>query len=266
MTERKRGLNRAAQLWFKKAAACLFLACILAFLSVPLLALLTGGNWSPANLDPDDFRAILTSLLGGAVAVTLIALFGTPLALYLARTPGRLSALAEALVLIPMLMPTLALGILLAAFYGPAAPAGAGLARIGLILTNTPAAFVLAGIYAALPTYIIAARAALAGVPPEFEQIARTLGDTPLRVFFRVTLPLAQRGLAASLALCWVRALGEFGIVLIIAYFPAGMPVRLWIDVQDLGIQAVFPLVAAFLVATLPLPLWLGLRARQRPA
>lgn len=211
-------------------------------------------------------RAILTSLLGGGVAVALIALSGTPLALYLARTPGRLSAVAEALVLIPMLMPSLALGVLLAAFYGPAAPAGAAFARVGLVLTNTPAAFVLAGLYAALPTYIIAARSALAEVPREFEQIARTLGDFPGRVFFRVTLPLAQRGLAAALALCWVRAMGEFGIVLIIAYFPAGMPVRLWIDVQDLGIQAVFPLLAAFLLATLPLPLWLGLRARHSPA
>jgi molybdate/tungstate transport system permease protein len=249
----------------KAAIHALPLLSVLAFLSVPLLALLTGGNWNPANLNPDDLRAILTSLLGGAVAVTLIALFGTPLAFYLARSPGRLSALAEALVLIPMLMPTLALGILLASFFGPAAPAGALAARFGLILTNTSAAFILAALYAALPTYIIAARAALAQIPREFEQIARTLGDTPLRVFFRVTLPLAQRGLAAALALCWVRALGEFGIVLIIAYFPAGMPVRLWIDVQDLGIQAVFPLVAAFLVATLPLPLWLGLRARRIP-
>jgi molybdate/tungstate transport system permease protein len=228
--------------------------------------LLTGGNWSPENLAPEDWRAIATSLLGGAAAVGAIAVFGTPVALYLARTPGRVSAAAEALVLMPMLMPTLALGILLATIYGPAAPAGAFFARLGLILTNTPAAFVLAALYAALPTYIIAARTALAEVPRDFEQVARTLGDAPSRVFFRVTLPLAQRGLAGALALCWVRALGEFGIVLIIAYFPAGMPVRLWIDVQDLGIEAVFPLVAVFLMATLPVPLWLGLRARRSPA
>jgi molybdate/tungstate transport system permease protein len=229
---------------------------------VPLLGLLTGGNWSPQSLMPEDIQAILTSLLGGSAAVALIAFCGTPLALYLARTPGRLSAVAEALVLIPLLMPTLALGILLASFYGPAAPVGASFARIGVILTNTPAAFVLASVYAALPTYIIAARGALAEVPREFEQIARTLGDSPLRVFFHITLPLAQRGLSSALALCWTRALGEFGIVLILAYFPAGMPVRLWIDVQDIGLQAVFPLLAAFLLATLPLPLWLGLRAR----
>ncbi len=241
----------------------LFLGGVLAFLSAPLLALLSGGSWRLGALDAGDVRAILTSLLGGAMAVVIIMLLGTPLALYLARARGRASALAEALVLLPMLMPTLALGILLATFYGPASTVGGAFGHIGLVLTNSPAAFVLAAVYAALPTYIIAARAALANVPEEFEQIARTLGDGPLRVFFRITLPLARRGLAAALALCWVRALGEFGIVLIIAYFPAGMPVRLWSDVQDIGIQAAFPLVAAFLLVTLPVPLWLGLRARR---
>jgi molybdate/tungstate transport system permease protein len=142
---------------------------------------------------------------------------------------------------------------------------GATFARFGLLLTNTPAAFVLAALYAAMPTYVIAARAALAEVPVALEDVARTLGQAPLEMFFRVTLPLARRGLAAALALAWVRAMGEFGIVLIIAYFPAGMPVRLWTDVQELGITAVFPLLAAFLLAALPVPLWLGLRTR-RPA
>jgi molybdate/tungstate transport system permease protein len=244
-------------------ARLLVLVAVLALLCVPLLGLLDPGNWRGAQLSGADARSIVTSLAGGAIAVVLIAVVGTPVAFYLARAAGRLSALAEAAVLIPLLMPTLALGILLAAFYGPAAPVGAALARIGLVLTNSYPAFVLAAVYAALPTYIIAARAALAGVPAELEDVARTLGDPPLRVFFRVTLPLARRGLAAALALCWVRAMGEFGIVLIIAYFPAGMPVRLWTDVQDDGVTAAFPLLAAFLAVALPVPLWLGLRSRR---
>jgi molybdate/tungstate transport system permease protein len=51
--------------------------------------------------------------------------------------------------------------------------------------------------------------------------------------------------------------------VLIIAYYPQGLPVRLWVDVQDEGIAAVFPLLAVFLLVALPLPLWLGLRTRR---
>jgi molybdate/tungstate transport system permease protein len=236
---------------------------VLGFLTVPLFGLVTGGDWTQPSLSNADIGAIITSLVGGIVAIVLVAVAGTPVAFYLARGRGRVSAVGQALVLIPLLMPSLALGILLAAFYGPAAPVGAAFSRIGVSLTNTPAAFVLAGLYAALPTYIIAARAAFGEVPAALEQVARTLGDRPGTVFFRITLPLAQRGLAAALALAYVRAMGEFGIVLIIAYFPQGLPVRLWVDVQELGISAVFPLLAAFLAVSLPLPLWLGLRARR---
>ena len=240
-----------------------FLVLVLAFLLAPLSGLIGHGVfWRAITLSPQDWAAINTSLLGGAVAMVVIVLVGTPLAIYLARSRGRLVLLAEAVVLMPMLMPTLALGILLAVVYGSAAPLGRAFGALGVTLTNTPAAFLLATIYAALPTYVVAARGAIAQVPPDYEELARTLGDTPFRAQLRVTLPLARRGLSAALSLAWVRALGEFGIILIVAYYPAGMPVQLWTDVQDLGLQAVFPLVGVFLLATLPVPLWLGLRAR----
>lgn len=237
---------------------------MLAFLAAPLSGFFTNGIfWARTGLSAQDWGSIVTSLAGGAIAMVVIVLCGTPLAFFLMARNGRLVMLAEMLVLIPMLMPTLALGILLAVVYGPAAPLGRGFAALGVVLTNTPAAFLLATIYAALPTYVIAARAALAQVPPEYEALARTLGDGPLQARWRVTLPLARRGLSTALALAWVRALGEFGIILIVAYYPAGMPVQLWTDVQDLGLQAVFPLVGVFLLFTLPVPLWLGMRSRR---
>ncbi|WBO58848.1 ABC transporter permease subunit [Acidocella sp. MX-AZ03] len=145
------------------------------------------------------------------MALCIIVLIGTPLAFYLARAPGRLALLAEAVVLMPMLMPTLALGILIAVTYGPAAPLGRAFAAIGITLTNTPAAFLLATIYAALPTYVIAARGAIAQVPEEYEGLARTLGDGLWAARLRVTLPMARKGLAAALSLAWVRALGSSG-------------------------------------------------------
>lgn len=241
-----------------------FLCLVLAFLAAPLSGFLTNGVfWEQAGLSPQDWASIATSLIGGALAMVVIVLCGTPLAFFLTAKRGAWVVLAEIIVLIPTLMPTLALGILLAVVYGPAAPLGRGFERLGVILTNTPAAFLLATIYAALPTYVIAARAALTQVPPDYEALALTLGDSRMRARLRVTLPLARRGLSAALALAWVRALGEFGIILIVAYYPAGMPVQLWTDVQDLGLQAVFPLVGVFLLVTMPVPLWLGLRSRQ---
>jgi molybdate/tungstate transport system permease protein len=63
-----------------------------------------------------------------------------------------------------------------------------------------------------------------------------------------------------------VRALGEFGVVLIVAYYPQGIPVKLWTNLQDIGLSAVYPLLWVFFLVALPLPLALGLAVRRRLA
>jgi molybdate/tungstate transport system permease protein len=78
-----------------------------------------------------------------------------------------------------------------------------------------------------------------------------------------VTVPLARLGIAVGLAIAWVRALGEFGIVLIVAYFPQGIPVKLWVNLQDIGLDAVYPLLWLFFLVALPLPLILGIVSRR---
>jgi molybdate/tungstate transport system permease protein len=77
-------------------------------------------------------------------------------------------------------------------------------------------------------------------------------------------MPLARLGLAAGIALAWVRALGEFGIVLILAYYPQGIPVKLWVNLQDIGLPAVYPLLWVFFLVAMPLPLILGLASRRQ--
>jgi molybdate/tungstate transport system permease protein len=64
--------------------------------------------------------------------------------------------------------------------------------------------------------------------------------------------------------LAWVRALGEFGIVLILAYYPQGIPVKLWVNLQDIGLPAVYPLLWVFFLVAMPLPLLLGLASRRQ--
>ena len=132
------------------------------------------------------------------------------------------------------------------------------------MLTNTAPAFVLAQVYGAMPYYVLTARAAFEAVPRELEDIALTLGKERWQVFLEVSLKLARLGIAAGLALAWVRALGEFGIVLIIAYFPHGIPVKLWVNLEDSGLDAVYPLLWLFFLVAMPLPLWLGMVSRRR--
>jgi molybdate/tungstate transport system permease protein len=170
----------------------------------------------------------------------------------------------EAIILLALLTPPLAMGILLTAVFGPYGPVGGLLARTGVEFTNSAGAFVLAQFYGALPYYVVAARVAFEGVPRELEHIALTLGKSPWQTFWQVSMPLARLGLAAGVALAWVRALGEFGIVLILAYYPQGIPVKLWVNLQDVGLTAVYPLLWVFFLVAMPLPLILGLASRRQ--
>ena len=215
----------------------------------------------------------MPDLYWGAVALTLklaglttilLLLIGTPLAWWLARQSFRGKWILEAIILLALLTPPLAMGILLTALYGPYGPVGGMMAGTGLELTNSAPAFVLAQFYAALPYYVVAARAAFEGVPRELEHIALTLGKSPWQTFWQVSMPLARLGVAAGIALAWVRALGEFGIVLILAYYPQGIPVKLWVNLQDIGLPAVYPLLWVFFLVAMPLPLLLGLASRRQ--
>ncbi|GAB2561055.1 ABC transporter permease subunit [Dyella jejuensis] len=239
-------------------------ALTLLLLAAPFIGLALITSWHHFGFVDGDGSAIAVSLGYSLLALLLIIALGTPLAWWLARYPVRGKWLIDALLLLALLTPPLAMGLLLAAMYGPYGPAGSVLERAGLVLTNSAPAFVMAQFYSALPYYVIAARAAFEGVPRELEHIALTLGHSPWRSFMHVSLPLARLGLAAAVALAWVRALGEFGVVLIVAYYPQGIPVKLWVNLQNVGLDAVYPLLWVFFLVAMPLPLALGLAARRR--
>ena len=227
----------------------------LLMLAVPFVTLIGLTHWTQFRLAWGDSNAIATSLVLGAVSLMLVILSGLPLAWWLAQARGKPRLVAELLVLIPLLTPPLAMGILLVSAWGPYSPAGSLLARAGIALTNNPAAFVLAQWYGALPYFVMAARAAFADVPVVILEAGRTLGASPWQRFWRLSLPLASSGLATAVALAWVRAMGEFGIVMIFAYFPQGMPVKLYNNLQNDGVDAVYVLLWLLLLFTLPVPL-----------
>ncbi len=239
-------------------------ALALALLAVPFAGLLVATHWQHFRFANGDGAAVAVSIGYSLLALVPIIALGTPLAWWLARHRVRGQWLVDALLLLALLTPPLGMGLLLATMYGPYGPIGSLVERAGVLLTNSAPAFVMAQFYAALPYYVIAARAAFEGVPRELEQMALTLGHSPWRSFLHVSLPVARLGLAAAVALAWVRAMGEFGVVLIVAYYPQGIPVKLWVNLQDLGLDAVYPLLWAFFLTALPLPLILGLAVRRR--
>jgi len=251
--------------WMARIGAAMFAAALL----YPLIALLARiGPWQwDAQVRATTLSSIQVSLLLTAYAMLVIVALGTPVAAYIARCGTRERLFWQALLLIPILLPPLALGILLTLAFGPYGSLGAWLQHYGVATTNSATAFVVTQVYVGMGYYVLGAVAAFDAVPRMLEKQAALLGLTPTQVFWRVTLPLSRLGLAVALSIAWVRTIGEFGAVVVTAYYPSGMPVQLWVNLQSFGLPAVMPLLVAFLAVALPLP-WLFhvLAQRQRHA
>jgi molybdate transport system permease protein len=158
--------------------------------------------------------ALRLSLQVTAVAAVLIVILGLPLARLLARRefPGK--TLVETLVLLPLVLPPSVVGYYLLVALGANSPL---VQWLGIRVLFTWPAAVAAATIVGLPLMVMAARAAIANVSPSLENAARVLGSSELGVFFRVTLPLARRGILAGATLATARALGEFGATLMVA-------------------------------------------------
>lgn len=241
----------------KRGAAAIFAIVLL----YPLAGLLVPvGPWRLDGSTISD--SIRVSLVLTSIAMVIVVAVGTPMALYVARATARERLWWQAILLVSVLLPPLALGILLSLAFGPHA-LGPFLDRFGLKMTNTPLAFVVTQAYVSIGYYILGAVAALDSVPRTLELQGGLLGHDRWSVFWRITFPIARLGFAVALSLAWVRALTEFGAIVITAYYPAGMPVALWTSLENFGLPAVMPLLVVFLATALPLP-WLAHVLAQR--
>ena len=256
---------RVDRRWLARAGAALF-ALALLYPFTALFARIGPWQWGEDVRGP-ALSSVRVSLLLTGCAMVMIVAMGTPVAVYIARCRTRERLLWQAVLLVPILLPPLALGILLTLAFGPYGAVGKFLEHFGIMMTNSAAAFVSTQVYVGMGYYVLGAVAAFDAVPVMLEKQAALLGLAPWKVFLRVTLPLSRLGLAVALSIAWVRAIGEFGAVVVTAYYPSGMPVQLWVNLQSFGLPAVMPLLVVFLAAALPLP-WLVhvLAQRQRHA
>src|SRR5215470_17999125 len=126
-------------------------ALTLLLIAGPFIALAFATQWSNFRFAPGDMGSTGVSLGYSLISLALIVALGTPLAWWLARHsfPGKWTL--EAIILLALLTPPLAMGILLTTLFGPYGPVGSLVAHTGVELTNTPPAFVLAQFYGALP-------------------------------------------------------------------------------------------------------------------
>jgi ABC-type Fe3+/spermidine/putrescine transport system ATPase subunit/ABC-type sulfate transport system permease component len=191
-------------------------------------------------------EACAVSLVSATLATMLVTLGGVPLGALLARTRGRRMAALGFLVQLPLALPPLSSGVLLLFLLGYASPLGR---LTGGALTDSFAGIVLSEAFVAAPFLIIAARTAFAALDPVLEDVAATLGHRPWGIFIRVLLPLAWRPVLAGMLLTWLRAFGEFGATVMVAYHPYSLPVYTYVAFGSQGLPAMLPVLLPTLAA-----------------
>ncbi len=211
-------------------------ALVLVYLGVPVVAfLLRLARSSHAGFStPGLFPALWVSAAAATISLTLIAVFGIPLAWVLARSHSRLASAIGAAVYLPLAIPPLISGILLIYLVGPYTWLGR---LFGGRLTDSLAGVVLAQTFVAAPFLVVSARAAFSAEDRSVEEVAATLGHRPLARFFRVGLPGASNGIRAGLLLSWLRAFGEYGATVLLAYHPFSLPVYTYVQFSSTGLS-----------------------------
>jgi molybdate transport system permease protein len=192
--------------------------------------------------------ALALTLKVAAWATALNVLLGVGIGFAMARLrfPGR--DLLDAMLTLPMVMPPTVLGYYLLVLIGSHGPLGGWLKNeFGINLIFTWQGAVIAATIVSFPLVFKSARAAFETVDPQLEQAARVLGISETAIFFRVSLPLAWRGILAGLLLSFARATGEFGATLMVAGSIPGKTQTLSIAVYE-AVQAGQDETANFLV------------------
>jgi molybdate transport system permease protein len=210
-------------------------------LVVPLVGLILRAPWSGLGEElaaPEVRQALVLSITTSLWATGLALLLGVPLAWVLARLEFRGRAVLRALIVLPMVLPPVVGGVALLLAFGRRGLIGQWLDQaFGITLPFTTTAVVIAELFVAMPFLVIAVEAALRSSERGYEEAAATLGAGRWLVFRRVTLPLIAPSLGAGAALCWARALGEFGATITFAGNLPGttqtMPLAVYLALQS---------------------------------
>jgi len=169
-----------------------------------------------------DFRtALANSFWTASVSTLLVLVFGVPFAYAMARLNFRGKEIVDSLIDLPILIPQSVVGIALMVLVGPKAPLGVFLEKHAhFSVSGSFLGIIACQVFVSSPFLIRAALNAFEQMDAKLENVARTLGATPLKTFFRVSLPLAGPAIFTGCILTWARAVSETGSIIVIAYRP----------------------------------------------
>ena len=240
-------------------------ALALCFLLLPLAFMLGRVNWATLGATlatPEASAALALSLRTCVMALGVDLLLGVPAALVLSRSWRGVRA-ARILVALPLSLPPVVAGIALLAAFGRRSTLGALLSGAGLDIAFTTTAVVIAQVFVSLPFLLVTLESALRAREQGLDEMASSLGASPSRVFWQITLPTVLPGLGRGAALALARCLGEFGATLTFAGSMQGvtrtMPLQIYLARESdadlaLALGVVLLGVAAAVVALTETP------------
>lgn len=240
-------------------------ALALCFLVLPLAFMLGRVNWATLGTTlatPEAASALGLSLRTCVIALGVDLVLGVPAALVLSRSWRGVRA-ARILVALPLSLPPVVAGIALLAAFGRRSTLGALLGGAGLDIAFTTTAVVIAQVFVSLPFLIVTLESALRAREQGLDEMASSLGASPSRVFWQITLPTVLPGLGRGAALALARCLGEFGATLTFAGSMQGvtrtMPLQIYLARESdadlaLALGVVLLGVAAAVVALTETP------------
>lgn len=206
--------------WGLRGTAFLYLGFMVA---LPLATIIKNGVadglpafWEDVT-NPTAFAALKLTLTTSIIITIINAVMGTLTAYVLVRFPFPGKGLFNALIDMPFAIPTLVTGVMLVALYGPQRTVGAWLNAHGIQVIFATPGIVLALLVITYPFVIRAVQPVLMEVEKGQEEAAYTLGASKWTTFRRVVLPTIAPALITGSLLCFARALGEFGSIVVVA-------------------------------------------------
>ena len=241
------------------------------FIGLPVLALLVRsaqhGDFLNAVTGDAALTALRLSLVTSIISMSIIILLGTPFAYSLARSNKLWARLVDNLVELPLVLPPVVAGVAMLMAFGRNGLVGSNLESLGIIIPFTTTAVVFAQIFVAAPFFIRSAKLVFQSVDKNYEDVAQTLGISPRRTFFRITLPLAAPAMFTGLGLAWARALSEFGATMMFAGNLTGetqtMPLAI-MSAMETSLEGALALSVVLLAASILVLALLGLLTRRR--
>lgn len=228
----------------------------LLFIVAPLLGMFL--NTTPTEIfettqDKEVQRSIWLTLSVSFVSTLFFAIAAIPLSYILARKEFFAKRLVLGIIDLPIVIPHSAAGIAILGFISRDSVVGSIAESFGLNLVGNPSGIAIAMAFVSIPYLITSARDGFASVPERLEKAALNLGASPVRVFFKISLPLASRNIISGMILMFARGMSEFGAVVIVAYHPMITPVLIYERFGAFGLSYARPVSVVFIIVCLGL-------------